>query len=457
MKRVEGTLMSFFLSEASLILLFGGFFIIGLGIGYFTSSVQKGKIRKSLLSLTEENTTLRIRVTELSTLLQKDQESWKEKIYLLQQTEERLKTTFDSLSSKALHANNTSFLTLAQTILEKFHEKSQTDLSTRQKAISETLSPLKETLSLLDQKIQSLEQTRQGAYEGLKQQIQDLLLTQKELRQETSSLTKALRTPHVRGKWGELQLRRTVELAGMISHCDFVEQSTLPSSLEAKTMRPDLIVKLPGNKIIIIDAKAPLQAYLDSLDCKNDQERQEKLKEHARHVRGHIFKLSQKNYWDQFSETPEFVVLFLPGESFFSAALEQDPSLIETGADQKVILATPTTLIALLRAIHYGWRQERLTDNARKISELGRDLYKRLGGMTHHFFKLGKSIHSSVEAYNQTVGSFESRVLPAAKRFEELDSSPSKDDLIISLNTIDATPRSILNSYIVEKKEKTAI
>ncbi len=449
-EKSEGTFMSFFFSESFLPFIIPSVFLLGTGMGFFFSSLQKKKTK-------EENTNLKIRVAELSTLLQKDQESWQEKMLLLQQTEERLKTTFDSLSAQALQSNNQSFLTLAQSILEKFHDKSQTDLSTRQKSILEMLSPLKEALTLLDQKIQILEQNRQGAYESIRQQIQDLLLTQKELRQETSSLTKALRTPHVRGKWGEIQLRRTVEIAGMIPYCDFIEQHSVSSSGENTVIRPDLIVKLPGNKTIIIDAKTPLQSYLDALECLEDQHRQIKLKEHARHVRAHISKLSQKNYWSQFPETPEFVVLFLPGESFFSAALEQDPSLIEMGADQKVILATPTTLIALLRSVHYGWRQERLADNAHKISELGKELHKRLGDMSKHFFRLGKSLHASVDNYNQTIGSFESRVLATARRFEDLDALSMKKDLLVSPNTIDVTPRVILQTSATEEKEEKAI
>lgn len=444
-EKSEGTFMSFFFPESLLFLVIPSFFLLGVGIGFFFSSIQKKKIK-------EENITLKIRMTELTTSLQKDQESWQEKICLLQQTEERLKTTFDSLSAHALQSNNQSFLVLAQSILEKFHDKSQIDLSTRQKSILEMLSPLKEALTLLDQKIQILEQNRQGAYESIRQQVQDLLLTQKELRQETSSLTKALRTPHVRGKWGEIQLRRTVEIAGMIPYCDFIEQHSQSLTGDGTSIRPDLIVKLPGNKTIIIDAKTPLQSYLDALECTEDQHRQVKLKEHARHVRTHITKLSQKSYWSQFPETPEFVVLFLPGESFFSAALEQDPSLIEIGADQKVILATPTTLIALLRSIHYGWRQERLADNAHKISELGKELYKRLGDMSKHFFRLGKSLHASVEAYNQTIGSFESRVLATARRFEDLDALSVKKDLLVSPNTIDVTPRPILQTSAIEEK-----
>ncbi len=246
----------------------------------------------------------------------------------------------------------------------------------------------------------------------------------------------------MRGRWGEMQLRRVVEMSGLSAHCDFIEQETVGD--EHQRLRPDMVVRLPAGKRLIIDAKAPLAAYLDALEATDDATRLERLRDHARHVRTHINALSQRQYWDQFKadETPEFVVLFLPGDTFFNAALEQDPGLIEMGVEKRVILATPATLIALLHAVAYGWRQEKLTENAREISNLGRDLYKRIADMGSHLTRLGGSLSQSVNAFNRTVGTLETRVLPAARRFKELEASGGAMD-IEPLTGLDQTVRSL--------------
>ncbi|MCK4690259.1 MAG: DNA recombination protein RmuC, partial [Desulfuromonadales bacterium] len=349
-----------------------------------------------------------------------------------QQTEQ----AFRALSAEALAANNQSFLDLAKTALDGYRQQARGDLENRRQAIDQLVKPLQESLLKVDGKIQLLEQARSGAYARLDEQLKSLLNSQLKLESETGNLVRALRTPAVRGRWGEIQLRKVVEMAGMLNYCDFVEQETA----DGGRLRPDMIIKLPNGRNIVVDSKAPLQAYLESLETENDADRKLCLKRHARQIRDHLQKLSAKNYWEQFQPSPEFVVLFLPGETFFSAALAQDPGLIEAGVDQRVLLATPTTLIALLRSVAYGWRQEQLTENATAISQLGRELYDRLATLTQHFSQMGKGLEKAVDSYNKGMASLDSRVLVSARKFKELGAGSSKE--IEPIEQINKLPRS---------------
>ncbi len=377
----------------------------------------------------------------LKTKLEEERKSWKEKISLLENAENRLQNSFKAASQDALQTNNKSFLELAKSTLEKYQQKAENTLNVRHTAIEELVSPINKTLESVDQKIQILEKARLGAYEVIKHQVSELVISQKDLRSETSNLVKALRTPNVRGRWGEMQLKRVVELTGMSSHCDFIEQANIVG--DEGLLRPDMIVRLPGKKQIIIDAKAPMSAYLDALEDDDESSRAKKMKDHARQVRAHINSLSNRAYWDQFKEdSPEFVVLFLPGETFFSAALEADPDLIELGVEKKVILTTPSTLIAMLHAIAYGWRQESLAENAQEISDLGKEVYKRLSDMGSHMSKLGRDLNTAVKSYNSTVGTLERRVLPSARKFEGLKATSLRDNLE-SIESLETMPREL--------------
>jgi DNA recombination protein RmuC len=384
---------------------------------------------------------LKSKESELETKLQEERKVSQEKLSLLNQAQEKLSDTFKVLSADALRSNNQSFLELAKGSLATFQETAKGDLEKRQQAIGELVKPVKDSLDKVDLKIQELEKNRIGAYEAINSQVRSMLETQNQLRTETGNLVKALRAPTVRGRWGEIQLRRTVEMAGMLNYCDFYEQQSVDT--DNGNLRPDLLVRLPSNKNVIVDAKAPLSAYLDALDATDDEVRKDMLKTHARQIRSHISNLSKKAYWEQFQSAPEFVILFLPGEMFFSAALEHDPQLIEVGVEQRIILATPTTLIALLRAIAYGWKQENLAKNAQEISTLAQELYGRIGDMCEHWTKLGKHLNSSVESYNKAVGSLERRVLVSARRFKDLGIT-DLDGEIDQLIPIDQSTRSLL-------------
>jgi DNA recombination protein RmuC len=404
--------------------------------------LERMKKKEALLLLGEEKrkSGLIPQLEQQLTALQIKQSGLEEKNLFLKQANESLSQTFKALSLEALEKNSHSFLTLANATLEKFQQAARGDLEKRQQSITEMVTPMKESLQKLDLGLRQLEKERKGEQQLLQEQLRSLVETEKQLRHETASLVKALRSPIARGRWGEIQLKRVVELAGMVSHCDFTEQSSLDG--EEGKLRPDLIVHLPGGRQVIVDAKAPLEAYLEAINTQDDAVRELKLKDHARHVRQHVLSLSKKAYWERFQPTPEFVVLFLPAETFFSAALEFDPSLIEVGVEEGVILATPTTLIALLRAVAYGWKQESLSQHAQQLETLGQELYKRMVDMCGHFTKMGRSLGGAVDSYNKAMGSLESRVLVSARKFKEFGATSSSVDLE-SVELLEKIPREL--------------
>lgn len=397
------------------------------------------KLEEECRTTRAEGHALALRLAALDAQATEERKGAAEKLALMEDARTRLADAFNALSSEALRRNNQSFLELAKETLGTFQESAKGDLEKRQQAISEVVNPVRESLAKVDAQINELERNRAGAYESLQSQVKSLIETQQQLRAETGNLVKALRAPNVRGRWGEVQLRRVVEMAGMVEYCDFEPQWSVTDE-EGGLLRPDMVVKLPEGKTIVVDAKTPVVAYLDALDSPDDITRVEQLTRHAAHVRAHIENLSRKAYWAQFPQAPEFVVLFLPGEMFFSAALERDPSLIEFGAERRVILATPTTLIALLKAVFFGWRQQSLAANAEEISKLGRVLYGRLSTMGDHFNKLGKSLGKSVDSYNEAVASLETRVMVKARQFKDL-AVGSPEDEIKTLDQVDRIPR----------------
>jgi DNA recombination protein RmuC len=362
-----------------------------------------------------------------------------EKLQLLSQTETTLATALKGLCADALQHNNNSFLQLATTTLTQFQESAKSELQAREQAVAALVEPIRQSLTQVDGKIGELEKSRLSAYAALNEQLRSLVDTHlPTLRSETSNLVKALRQPQVRGRWGEIQLKRVVEMAGMLEHCDFVEQTT--STTSDGRLRPDLIVRLPGGKQVIVDAKAVVSAYLEATEAADDEVQRLKLNEHARQVRQHMTSLGRKAYWEQFSDTPEFVVMFLPGEVFFSAALQHDPELIEFGVNERVIPATPTTLIALLRSVAYGWRQEALARNAQEVAQLGRQLHERVVTLADHWNKVGDRLGKAVEAYNQATSTLESRVMISTRKLHELKAA-KEDTQVALLEPIDKAPR----------------
>ena len=382
----------------------------------------------AITRLTEEAAKARERAAELQTRLEEEREQTREKLQLVTEAKQAMEHAFKSLSADALKSNNQSFLDLARASLAEFQQGAKGDLEKRQLAIETLVGPVKASLDKVDEKIASLERAREHAYGEIRQQFTQMAEVQTQLRDETTNLVKALRQPHVRGRWGEIQLRRVVEMAGMMLHCDFVEQEATDG--EEGRLRPDLIVKLPGNRRIVVDSKAPITAYMEAHEATTDELRKVKILQHAQLVRRHLESLARKSYWDQFQPTPEVVVMFIPGEAFYSAALEADPDLLDSGFGQNVIIASPVSLMALLKAASYGWRQEAIADNAREISALGQELHGRLSVMADHLTRLGKSLGSATDSYNSAIASFETRVLVSARKFKELGATSQEAEII---------------------------
>jgi DNA recombination protein RmuC len=409
------------------------------------------QLRSQLLESVHNAAQLEERTRQLQARLDEERRRGDEKVKILEEARAALEQSFKALSSDALRSNNQSFLALAKATLAEFQQGAKGDLEKRQIAIETLVAPVRVSLDKVEEKIGALEKSREQAYGEIRQQFAQMSEINAKLRDETGNLVKALRQPHVRGRWGEIQLRRVVEMAGMMAHCDFVEQESADGD-EGK-LRPDLVVKLPGNRQIVVDSKAPIAAYMEAHEATTDEIRKLKIQLHAQQVRRHLDSLARKSYWDQFQPTPEVVVMFIPGEAFYSAALEADPELLENAFGQNVIIASPVSLMALLKAASYGWRQESIEANAREISRLGQELHERLGKVAEHLYKVGRGLSSATDSYNAAIASLESRVLVSARRFKELGAT-SQEAEIIELRSIEGGGRRAQPSLLPDPDEK---
>jgi DNA recombination protein RmuC len=375
----------------------------------------------------------------LAAQLKEKEHAHTEKLKEIEAAQKRLGETFQALASQALASNNQRFLELAKTSFESVQKTASGELEKQKAALELLVKPIGESLDKFGVRIAEIEKERVGAYAGLTEQVKLLGLSQAQLQTETAQLVRALRAPQTRGRWGEITLRRVVEMAGMTEHCDFDEQVSVET--EGVRLRPDLIVRLPGGRVLVVDAKVSLKAYLDALEAPDDVSRALLLTDHARQVKDHVTRLGAKTYWEQFEKTPDFVVAFIPGDPFLGAAFEKDPSLLEYGIDRKVLIVTPSTLIALLRAVAYGWRQESIEENAQQISNLGKELYERIVKLAEHFAGVGKALGSAVKTYNDAVGALEGRVLVTTRRFRDLHAATAKE--ITEATGVDSAVRAI--------------
>jgi DNA recombination protein RmuC len=407
-----------------------------------------GELKKQVESLQMETRNSQKRIEDeqkLRSAAQADAEAQRanlaEQRKLLDEAQLKLRDAFQSLAGEALKASSDQFMELAKAKFDSLQKEAEGDLETRKQAIQSMVNPLETALKDLRTEVSRVESARQEAYGSLRSEVQLLTTSNKELREETGSLVNSLKQPQVKGKWGELTLRRVVELAGMSPHCDFMEQMSVDT--EEGRLRPDLIVHLPGGTQIVVDVKVPLHAFFKAVSAQSDAEYREAMLQHAALVREHIKGLSGKEYWKQFEPTPEFVVLFVPGESFFSAALEQDRTLIEDAIEKRVVLASPTTLIALLRAVAYGWKQQLVAENAERIKDLGKELYDRVVTFAAHLTDIAKGLERANKAYNSAVASFDSRLLPSARKFREMGVGSAD---VAPADPVETFPRPLLST-----------
>ncbi|MBT3308533.1 MAG: DNA recombination protein RmuC [Gammaproteobacteria bacterium] len=392
--------------------------------------------------LQKEQSQLREENTRLETTLNSERNHFEERLeHARGENREQIQQLVQELSSSALKHNSDSFLKLAQESLNKHHTQSEGELKQRQQAIDALLQPIRSTLEKSDKQLREIEKERKEQYGALTHHLESITLTQQQLQHETRNLVQALRRPEVRGQWGELTLKRLAELAGMVEHADFIEQEQVNS--ETGTLRPDMVIHLPDQRAIIVDAKTPLDAYINATEADSDETRNSELERHTRNVRKRVKELAAKSYWSQFDESPDFVVLFIPGDQFLSSALERDHRLLEDALQEKVILATPTSLVALLRAVAFGWKQQEVARNAETIREVGVQLYERLATFTTHLNKVGKSLDGGIEAFNKAVGSLDRNVLPSARRFTEMGIHPKKE--IVEPSSIEKLARTPKN------------